>query len=235
MNTIRGLAKSWSVLLLSTVVGTGFAMEVKLTPSQSHVEVIHNGDVVKVHRIQDQNHQINGGFAKTSRRCPPFCIQPMQVAPGVRTVGELDVFSFMEKELLDGTGLIVDARTPAWHKRGTIPGSVNIPFTTFGPDSDESQLIDVMKKLGVRHRGEVNGLARNLEKIGLLSSDLRNDDWDFMGAKDLILWCNGPWCGQSPRAINLLLKLGYPAEKLYYYRGGMQMWQLFGLTTVTPG
>ena len=97
MNTIRGLAKTWSVLLLSAVVGSGFAMEVKLTPSQSHVEVIHNGDVVKVQRIQDQNHHINGGFAKTSRKCPPFCIQPMQVAPGVRTVGELDIFSFMEK------------------------------------------------------------------------------------------------------------------------------------------
>lgn len=235
MNTIRGSAMSWSMLLLSAVVGTGFAMEVKLTPTQGHVEVIHDGDVVKVQRIQDQNHQLNGGFAKTSRKCPPFCIQPMLVAPGVRTVGELDIFGFMEKQLLDGTGLIVDARTSAWHMRGTIPGSINIPFTTFKLDAHESQLIEAMKKLGVRPRGKVNGLARNLEKIGLLSDDLRNDDWDFEGAKELILWCNGPWCGQSPRAINLLIKLGYPAEKLYYYRGGMQMWQLFGLTTVIPG
>jgi hypothetical protein len=28
--------------------------------------------------------------------------------------------------------------------------------------------------------------------------------------------------------------MGYPAEKLYYYRGGMQMWQSLGLTTVLP-
>jgi rhodanese-related sulfurtransferase len=49
-----------------------------------------------------------------------------------------------------------------------------------------------------------------------------------------LLWCNGPWCGQSPRAIRALISLGYPAEKLYYYRGGMQMWQSLGLTTVLP-
>jgi len=47
-----------------------------------------------------------------------------------------------------------------------------------------------------------------------------------------MLWCNGPWCGQSPHAIRGLLDLGYPAEKLYYYRGGMQAWQSLGLTVV---
>jgi len=50
-----------------------------------------------------------------------------------------------------------------------------------------------------------------------------------------VLWCNGPACGQSPRAIRGLLKVGYPADRIYYYRGGMQMWQLWGLTTVIPG
>jgi hypothetical protein len=53
-------------------------------------------------------------------------------------------------------------------------------------------------------------------------------------AKDLVLWCNGPACGQSPRAIRGLLDVGYPGEKISYYRGGMQMWQLWGLTTVVP-
>ena len=27
---------------------------------------------------------------------------------------------------------------------------------------------------------------------------------------------------------------GYPGDKIKYYRGGMQMWQLWGLTTVVP-
>ncbi|MGD8572392.1 MAG: rhodanese-like domain-containing protein, partial [Gammaproteobacteria bacterium] len=44
----------------------------------------------------------------------------------------------------------------------------------------------------------------------------------------------GMWCGQSPRAIKGLLKLGYPAEKISYYRGGMQSWQMLGLTVVIP-
>jgi len=31
-----------------------------------------------------------------------------------------------------------------------------------------------------------------------------------------------------------LIKLGYPEEKMKYYRGGMQAWQLLGLTTIVP-
>jgi hypothetical protein len=29
-----------------------------------------------------------------------------------------------------------------------------------------------------------------------------------------------------------MIEAGFPAERIYYYRGGMQMWQLFGLTVV---
>ena len=58
--------------------------------------------------------------------------------------------------------------------------------------------------------------------------------YDFSEAKDLLLWCNGPWCDQSPRAINALIAEGYPPEKLRYYRGGMQLWKIFGLTTIQP-
>ena len=73
-----------------------------------------------------------------------------------------------------------------------------------------------------------------VESIGLLGGDQKTERWDFTDAKELLIWCNGPWCGQSPRAIKGLLSLGYPAEKLYYYRGGMQMWQSLGLTTILP-
>ena len=58
--------------------------------------------------------------------------------------------------------------------------------------------------------------------------------WDFSEAKDILLWCNGMWCGQSPRAIKGLLAMGYPAEKIFYYRSGMQSWQLLGLSVVVP-
>jgi len=50
----------------------------------------------------------------------------------------------------------------------------------------------------------------------------------------LLLYCNGPWCGQSPTNIRTLLTLGYPAHKIKWYRGGMQAWESLGLTTVKP-
>jgi rhodanese-related sulfurtransferase len=56
--------------------------------------------------------------------------------------------------------------------------------------------------------------------------------WDFSTAKTLVMFCNGAWCGQSPTNIQTLLKLGYPPNKLKWYRGGMQAWEQFGLTTV---
>lgn len=73
-----------------------------------------------------------------------------------------------------------------------------------------------------------------LDSVGLMGGDQITEHWDFSNAKELLLWCDGPWCGQSPRAIRGLMAAGYPAGKLYYYRGGMQMWQSFGLTTVLP-
>jgi rhodanese-related sulfurtransferase len=75
---------------------------------------------------------------------------------------------------------------------------------------------------------------RSLEKVGLFSGDKKTDTWDFSEARQLLLWCNGPWCGQSPRAIKALLGHGFPAEKVSYYRGGMQMWKVLGLTVVIP-
>lgn len=217
--------------LLSTSV---YSLDVKLTSDKDYIEVIDQGKLVRVQRIQDQDHILEGGFSRTSRKCPPFCIQPMSAGPGVTTVGQLEIFNFMEQDLLDETGVIVDARTPAWYLRGTIPGSINIPFTVFALDPDDPTLIDAMKSLGGKRRGDVSAFERTIEGMGFMGGDEKNDTWDFTAAKKLILWCNGPWCGQSPRAITNLLKLGYPAEKLFYYRGGMQVWQSLGLTTVTP-
>ena len=220
------------VVLMFT--STAMAVDVKLTPERDFVEVIHQGKLIKVMRIQDQDHRLEGGFAKTSRKCPPFCIQPMQATESVKTVGQVEMFDFMEKELLDETGVIVDARTPAWFERGTIPGSINIPFTVFSLDVDDPELIDLMYTLGAKRRGEVSGLTRTIENLGLMGGDEKNDDWDFTSAKKVMLWCNGMWCGQSPEAIHGLLRLGYPPEKILYYRGGMQAWQSLGLTVVVP-
>ncbi len=224
----------WLILSLGLFSLTAQALDVKLDANRDYIETIHEGQVVKVERIQDTKHKITGSFAKTSRQCPPFCIQPTYVNPQIETVSEIDIFDFMENELIDGTGVLIDARVPSWHKKGTIPGSINIPFTVFEADKNDPKLEDALYRLGVRKRGQVGGMTRLLESFGLMNGDLKTDDWDFSQAKKLILWCNGMWCGQSPRAIRALIKLGYPTEQLKYYRGGMQSWQILGLTTIVP-
>ena len=60
-----------------------------------------------------------------------------------------------------------------------------------------------------------------------------DDDRDFSKAKTLVMFCNGMWCGQSPNNIKSLLKMGYPANKIKWYRGGMQDWEVLGLSTVS--
>ena len=90
----------------------------------------------------------------------------------------------------------------------------------------------LLEGFGAVRRVDVGIVNRKLEEFGVLDNRFKTDKWDFTQAKDLVFWCNGPACGQSPRAIQGLLDAGYPPSKLFYFRGGMQMWQLWGLTTV---
>lgn len=236
------IATSSTLALLVSAVflvnSNAMAVEVKLTDYLAYIDVEHDGDRVRVERIQDEGHMLDDGFAKTSRKCPPFCIQPMKVAPGVTTVGEAEIFRFMERELASGSGLIIDARTPAWYTKGTIPGSINIPFTEFVAGVDAPETIKVLETLGAVRRDEAGWLSRSIEKLlarlGLFGADQKTDKWDFTNARKVVFWCNGPWCGQSPRAIKGLLEYGFPPQKIAYYRGGMQMWKVLGLTVVVP-
>ncbi|RKZ57872.1 MAG: rhodanese-like domain-containing protein [Gammaproteobacteria bacterium] len=227
---------SMALLVSATLTFSVQAKEVtvKITDEKSYSTVHDGGELVKISRIQDTTHVLGGSFAKTSRPCPPFCINPISLDKRVQTVAELEVIKFMETTMYRGTGVLVDARTTSWHKKGTIPGSRNIPFTIFEKDVNDIELAEVLESLGAVERDSVNPVLRMVESIGLLNGDQKTEKWDFSEAKDLLLWCNGPWCGQSPRAIRGLLSAGYPAEKLYYYRGGMQMWQSLGLTTIIP-
>lgn len=208
---------------------------VPLTKDKPYLYVIHEGRSIRVQRIQDPEYELKGYFAKTARKCPPFCIQPITPEPGVRVIGEVELFDFMETELRDGTGMLIDARTPSWHQKGTIPGSVNIPFTVLSKTLDDPEMIDALERFGARKRTGKPGFVANLSrKLGWNDTPYVTEKWDFTNAKHLVLWCNGPACGQSPRAIRGLVAVGYPKDRIWYYRGGMQMWQLWGLTTVVP-
>ena len=176
-----------------------------------------NGKKVVIMRNQDQSNTVNPAFAKTSRKCPPFCIQPAQIAPGVETVGELELIGYVEKMAAgDDSVLLIDSRTPDWVAKGTIPGSINLPWTRLNPakGADPITIAEIFTgQFGAR---EIEGL------------------WDFSDAKTLVLFCNGMWCGQSPNNIKNLLRFGYPAHRIKWYRGGMQDWEILGLSTEKP-
>ncbi|MCV2881760.1 rhodanese-like domain-containing protein [Actibacterium sp. XHP0104] len=156
---------------------------------------------VTIQREQDTARELSGEWARTSRPCPPFCIQPVTPAPGVTTIGELELIEMLR----DPDALVLDSRTADWFRAGTIPGAVHMPY---------SEVVD---------------------RLGELGCEPDFDGWDCEAAQRVALFCNGLWCGQSPTAIRAMIAAGYPAEKIYYYRGGMQSWRLLGLTVITPG
>ncbi len=199
------------------VSGSVFAAAVNITPKMESVTVKHGGKSVKIMRNQNQKNTVNPAFAKTSRKCPPFCIQPSTLAPGVETIAEVEMLDYL-KRMNDGDDsiLVVDSRTPDWAAKGTIPGAVNLPWTKLNPakGADPISIGEIMEdQFG----------ARSLEGL-----------WDYTDAKTLVMFCNGMWCGQSPNNIKNLLKFGYPAHKIKWYRGGMQNWSNLGFTVAKP-
>lgn len=236
MKSPMSLTIFFSTLLFLTTTLQAADVAVKLTPKLDSFIVKHQGKEVEIIRNQDQNHVVDLAWARTSRKCPPFCPQPVNVAPGVTTVGEVEVFDFMQSKVNKGTGLLVDARVAEWHQKGTIPSSINIPFTEFEKKASDPNLEPVMKKIGAKRRDAVGffGHAWDSAEKAMGVDIQRTGFWDFSGSPDLLFWCNGPWCGQSPHAIRGLLELGFPAEKVFYYRGGMQMWEILGLPVIVP-
>ena len=217
MKTLLATSIIPTALLLSTSLFAADKIAVKITPDIASVEVMHDGKKTTIMRNQDQKSTIKPAFAKTSRKCPPFCIQPAVVAPGVETIAELEILAYLSKmNAGDDSILVIDSRTPDWVKKGTIPGAVNIPWTALNPakGADPISIGEILvDQFGVK---EIEGL------------------WDYSGAKTLVMFCNGMWCGQSPNNIKNLLKFGYPADKIKWYRGGMQDWEMLGLSTA-PG
>lgn len=193
---------------LITVLSLQASEVAEITKDVPFVEFETNGKRYKIQREQKPDSYLTNTYARTSRPSPPFFIEPFTALPGVETYGELEVLDFLKEH----KGIFIDARLENWYLKSAIPGAVNIPFKVFLSESDERE--KVLKQLGASY-----------DKTG---------KWDFTAAKTILLYCNGAWCGQSPTAIKALAALGYPPEKMKYYRGGMQAWQLLGLTTIVP-
>jgi len=196
----------FSAFALSAVFAS--ANVVEITEGMPSVTVHSEGKQYTIERESRPNTYLNNTYALTSRPSPPFFVQPFKVTDKVETYGELEVLDFVSKN----KGIFIDARLPNWFYKSAIPSAVNMPFKTFLSDTPERETL--LKELGVSYR--------------------KNGERDFSNAKTILLYCNGAWCGQSPTAIHALIKIGYPEEKMKYYRGGMQSWQLLGLTTIVP-
>ncbi|EEZ80413.1 rhodanese-like domain-containing protein [uncultured Candidatus Thioglobus sp.] len=174
-------------------------------------------EVAGISRNADNKNTIDPAFAKTSRPCPPFCINATNpFAPSqVDMVTELDMIH-AARDVANGdkTLLVVDARTPGWVKKGTIPHAINVPFTKLNSKAlakDPMAVVEILTdKFGVKDLDGILG---------------------FGNAKTIYNFCNGAWCGQSPASIRALLAIGYPEHKIKYYRGGMNAWKSLGLTT----
>jgi rhodanese-related sulfurtransferase len=98
----------------------------------------------------------------------------------------------------DRDAMLVDMREPEDRANGTIPGSHHIVYTEVAARMDE---------LGCKKTAK---------------------GWDCAGAKKVFAFCNGPVCPQSPSAILAMTRDGFPASKIYYYRGGMLDWSALG-------
>ena len=111
----------------------------------------------------------------------------------------------MLEALQDPNVTVIDSRVRRDWQGGTIPGAISMPY---------NEMPDRLHELGCEPDFE-----------GFICDD----------AGEILLFCNGPWCGQSPTAIRGIIEAGYPAQKISYYRGGMQVWRMLGLTVRVPG
>ncbi|MFM8500617.1 MAG: rhodanese-like domain-containing protein, partial [Fluviibacter sp.] len=108
----------------------------------------------------------------------------------------------MLEAMNDKDAIIVDMREPDDRIKGTIPNTYHIPYTQ---------------------------VATRMDELGCTK---KADKWDCSKAKKVYAFCNGPVCPQSPTAISAMTRDGFPANKIYYYRGGMLDWAALGFPIV---
>ena len=200
-----------SLFIAGGVVFASENLQVKITEKIPYVTINDSGTEVKIARIQDTHNRLTDDFTKTSRPCPPHCIHKIEPVKGVKTIGELELIDFIKNRVYTKKGILVDARIKKWFELETIPGAINIPFTLTEINSEKVKKA-LFKALGAKEKSD--------------------GTYDFSQAKDLAVFCNGLWCGNSVRFIQHMIEKGYPKEKLLYYRAGLQGWKLLGLTTV---
>ncbi|HHH51862.1 MAG TPA: rhodanese-like domain-containing protein [Campylobacterales bacterium] len=184
---------------------------VKITDDMPYITTTNSGKKVRIERIQDTDNRLTDDYTKTSRPCPPFCIQPTHIDEGINNIEEIELLKFIQDKVSNNTGVVIDTRLKSWFEIETIPSAINIPYPII-QNASKKKAEKIFKILGMKVKS--------------------NGSWDFSKAKELAIFCNGVWCEQSKHFIDGMIKHGYPKEKMHYYRSGFQGWKLLGLTTV---
>jgi len=138
-------------------------------------------------------------------------ISPMILHKKIETYGEMEVLAYVKKMHDDDSMLFIDTRDEEWYGYKTIPGAINI----------HCAYIIMQETFPDEYKA-------SLQKLGVI---IREKSYDFSQVKTILLFCNGSWCSQSPKMIKALLALGYPPEKMKWYRGGMDDWLGLSMTT----
>ena len=183
---------------------------VKITDNLSSIRTKDSGQKIEIMRIQDTKNRLTDDFTKTSRACPPFCIQPTKIATDIKNIAELELLDFIQNRVSTHQGILVDTRLKKWFEVETIPSAISIPYNAV-ENKSKKKLKSIFQALGMRV--EANG------------------NWNFTKAKDLLIFDNGVWCEQAQHFVDGIIKYNYPKEKILYYRAGLQGWKLLGLTT----
>ncbi len=67
-----------------------------------------------------------------------------------------------------------------------------------------------------------------------IEADAIVDHLDELAGDDrIVVFCNGPQCAATPRAVEHLLAAGFPPSRLLYYRGGIHDWATLGYPLVS--
>ena len=140
--------------------------------------------------------------------CPPFCIEPIRIK-GVKSVGELELLDFIQNIEKKRDALLLDVRKNLKYREETIPSAINLPYEMLIDTSPYQE--EVLKSLGAK-------------KI--------HNGWFFKNPQKLLIFGESSFSPEASKAIKALVKLGYPKNKLFYYRGGIVSWKAAGLTLI---
>lgn len=194
--------------LVASVCSIGSFADVMISKDTKSVDIELNGDKFTIIRNQTIGNTISPLYETTHRGRP----QPMILAEGLETLGELEFIEYMKKAQTDASIVVVDTRTADWYEKLRIPGAINVPYNGFDSKITATEIMEFEFNVKVKQDGSL----------------------DFTNAKTIVAYCNGNWCGQTPAMVKnvkySLLNMGYPVSKIKYYRGGMQAWTALGFT-----